>query len=101
MTELVTYEVNDKAKGILTHFCNTNSECKDLAIDIYGSNEEPLMVAADIGIRLEIQNIRQTITDFSKDEKIQGRVFRGGKIRTVWFVTEEGFYRLIYRSRQN
>ena len=72
----------------------------DLDIAIYGTYEEPLFKAKDIGDLLEIKNIRDTISNFN--EKQKGVVLTDtlkGK-QEVTFLTEQGLYKVLMRSRK-
>ena len=69
-------------------------------IIIKGTIENPLFRACDIGEALEIKNIHQTINDFDESEK--GIILNdtpGGLQQTV-FLTEEGLYRTLMKSRK-
>jgi hypothetical protein len=69
-------------------------------INIQGTLEDPLFQANQIGKLLGIVNIRDTIKDFSENEKGVGLTDTlGGKQETI-FLTEYGLYRLLGRSRK-
>lgn len=71
-------------------------------LNVYGTNEDPLFLANDIGKLLGIVKIRNSIADYSgeekKDAQIKGRV--GGKQRAT-FLTEFGLYKVIMNARNN
>ena len=88
------------------------STFKDNNITIYGTWEEPLFKAKDIGDLLGIKNIRDTVGNFDDTQKIKiqnntvgntdgipGEHNTAGNPNT-WFLTEEGLYELLYISRK-
>jgi prophage antirepressor-like protein len=69
-------------------------------INIQGTLEDPLFQANQIGKLLGIVNIRDSIKEFSNNEKDVGLTDTlGGKQETI-FLTEYGLYRLLGRSRK-
>ena len=72
-----------------------------LNIEIYGTYEEPLFKAKDIGDMLEIKNIRKTIERLDDDCKMKLNVTNGyaGNSDT-WFLTEDGMYEVLMISRK-
>lgn len=74
---------------------------KHFNIEIYGTYDEPLFKAKDIGDLLEIKNIRDTINKFDDDCKVKinvGTTDVGNS--NTWFLTEEGIYELLFISRK-
>ncbi|KAJ3056851.1 hypothetical protein HK102_011139, partial [Quaeritorhiza haematococci] len=69
----------------------------DLNIQIYGTYENPLVKARDIGDLLEIRNVRDTIANFDDECKVLIRASVGQTGRSVeqWFLTEDGIYELL------
>ena len=61
-------------------------------VRIFGTVEEPLFVANDIGKILEIKTIISTIRDFDNSEKVMHKVhtIRGNQEMTL--LTEKGLY---------
>jgi len=59
---------------------NTNSnnllikQFNDLNIQVYGTYEEPLFKAKDIGDLLDIKDVLSTVKDFDNDEKGVGSI---------------------------
>ena len=49
--------------------------------------------ASDIGVVLELSNIRATIVDFDESEKVVNKVDTLGGNQDVTFLTEKGLYR--------
>ncbi len=71
-----------------------------LNIQVYGTYEEPLFKAKDIGDLLEMSNIRETISSFNnKQRRVSLTDTLGGK-QEVTFLTEQGLYKVIMRSRK-
>jgi prophage antirepressor-like protein len=55
-----------------------------------------LFRASDIGVVLELSNIRATIVDFDESEKVDTL----GGAQEVTFLTEKGLYKVLFRSRK-
>ena len=74
----------------------------DLNINIYGTYEEPLFKAKDIGDLLGIKNIRDTIASLDEGCKIKANVGNTdvGNNSDTWFLTEDGLYELLFISRK-
>jgi BRO family, N-terminal domain len=64
-----------------------------------GTPEYPEWVAQDVGIALDIQNIRQLLTKFDDDEKGVCTIYTPGGAQEMLTVKEPGLYRLIFKSR--
>lgn len=72
-----------------------------LNIKVYGTYEEPLFKAKDIGDLLEIKDIRTTIRDFDKDEWHTMPVIDSlGRSQETNMLTEQGLYKLLMISRR-
>jgi prophage antirepressor-like protein len=69
-------------------------------INIKGTLENPLFQANQIGKLLEISNIRESLRDFSDNEKVVTRSDTPGGSQETNFLTEFGLYRLLGRSRK-
>jgi len=86
---------------ILKNFNNHN-------IQVYGTNEEPLFKASDVGKILGIKNIRDTINTFETHEKVAvGNTYSDfckGEFQNpnpfILMLTEQGLYRLLFISRK-
>ena len=63
-------------------------------------DEEIWFVAVDVCRALDIQNIRQNLTEFPDDEKGVCSIYTPGGPQKVNIVSEPGFYRLIFMSRK-
>ena len=69
-------------------------------IIIKGTYEEPLFRANDIAEILEMGNIRSTIQNFDKSEKVVHTMDTLGGSQQVTFLTEKGLYKILFRSRK-
>jgi prophage antirepressor-like protein len=69
-------------------------------IPIYGTFEEPLFKAKDIGILLDIKDIYSSIKDFDEDEKGVGYYPTPGGIQEFVMLTEQGLYKILMISRK-
>ena len=84
---------------------------EELNIPIYGTYEEPLFKAKDIGDLLGIEQIRKTIHNLDDKCKIKinapkskGKDFEGVNSivgnSDAWFLTEDGLYEVLFISRK-
>ena len=73
-----------------------------LNIQVYGTYEEPLFKAKDIGDLLEIKNIRDTVASLDDNCKIKSNVGNAdvGNSSNTWLLTEDGLYELLFISRK-
>jgi prophage antirepressor-like protein len=69
-------------------------------IIIKGSYQDPLFRANDIAEILEIANIRSTIQNFDKSEKVVHSMDTLGGTQQVTFLTEKGLYKILFKSRK-
>jgi prophage antirepressor-like protein len=85
---------------------NTNSDnllikqFNNLNITIYGTCEEPLFKAKDIGDLLEMSNIREVIKNFNERQKVVSLTDTLGGQQNTTFLTEQGLYKVLMRSRK-
>jgi prophage antirepressor-like protein len=78
---------------------NTNDLHTEIIIK--GTLDDPLFRASDIGIILEINNIRMSIVDFDESEKrAVSSTDSTGRMQDVTFLTEKGLYKVLFRSRK-
>ena len=77
-----------------------NSNDLHTAIIIKGTVNDPLFRASDIGVVLELSNIRMSITDFDESEKVVSTTDTLGGTQEVTFLTEKGLYKVLFRSRK-
>jgi prophage antirepressor-like protein len=71
-----------------------------LNIQVYGTFEEPLFKAKDIGDLLGIEQIRKTIQNLDDEDKVlqPGNTITG--LKDQWFLTENGLYEVLFVSRK-
>lgn len=70
-------------------------------LTIYGTYEEPLFKAKDIGDLLEIRNIREVIKKFNKKQRCDVSLTDAiGREQVTTFLTEQGLYKVLMRSRK-
>jgi len=77
-----------------------NSNDLHTEIVIKGTVNDPLFRASDIGVVLEISNIRTSIMDFDESEKVVHSMNTLGGTQEVTFLTEKGLYKVLFRSRK-
>jgi prophage antirepressor-like protein len=77
-----------------------NSNDLHTEIIIKGTVNDPLFRASDIGVALELSNIRMSITDFDESEKVVSTTDTLGGTQEVTFLTEKGLYKY-YFDREN
>ena len=77
---------------------NTNDLHTEIVIK--GSVNDPLFRASDVGVVLEISNIRTSIMDFDESEKVVHSMNTLGGNQEVTFLTEKGLYKVLFRSRK-
>lgn len=73
---------------------------KDFNIEIYGTFEEPLFKAKDIGELLEIKKITKTIENLDEECKILKVSPTRGCLQEQWFLTEDGIYEVLFISKK-
>uniref|UniRef100_A0A6C0I2K3 Uncharacterized protein n=1 Tax=viral metagenome TaxID=1070528 RepID=A0A6C0I2K3_9ZZZZ len=66
-----------------------NSNDLHTEIIIKGTVNDPLFRASDIGVVLELSNIRMSITDFDESEKVVSTADTLGGTQEVTFLTEK------------
>ena len=87
------------AKMDIVKAFNTNDLHTEVVIK--GTKTDPLFRASDIGIILEINNIRMSIIDFDESEKrAVSSTDSTGRMQDVTFLTEKGLYKVLFRSRK-
>ena len=78
---------------------NTNDLHTEIVIK--GTIDEPLFRASDVGVILDISNIRMSITEFDESEKrAVSSTDSTGRMQEVTFLTEKGLYKVLFRSRK-
>jgi prophage antirepressor-like protein len=71
-----------------------------LNIRVYGTCDDPLFKAKDIGDLLEMSNIREVIKNFNSKQKGVSLTDTPGGKQEVVFLTEQGLYKVLMRSRK-
>ena len=78
---------------------NTNDLHTEIIIK--GTLDDPLFRASDVGVVLDISNIRTSIVDFDESEKRAVHTTDGtGRLQDITFLTEKGLYKVLFRSRK-
>jgi prophage antirepressor-like protein len=77
-----------------------NSNNLQTEVVIKGTKTDPLFRASDIGVVLEISNIRTSIMDFDESEKVVHSMNTLDGNQDVTFLTEKGLYKVLFRSRK-
>jgi prophage antirepressor-like protein len=75
-------------------------EFENFNINIYGTYENPLFKAKEIGELLDIKNIRDTVKNFNDKQKGVVLTDTPGGQQEVIMLTEQGLYKLLMRSRK-
>ena len=75
-------------------------EFQDFNITIFGTYEQPLFKAKDIGELLGIDQIRKTIENLDDQCKVMraGNTITG--LKDQWFLTEDGLFEVLCISRK-
>jgi prophage antirepressor-like protein len=89
------------------HTGNTNSnnllikQFNGLNIQVYGTYDEPLFKAKDIGDLLGMSNIREVIKNFNNKQRCDVSLTDAiGREQNTTFLTEQGLYKVLMRSRK-
>lgn len=72
----------------------------DKEIDVWGSIENPMFRASDIAEWIGHSNIASMMEMLDEDEKGLRNAYTLGGVQSVWFVTEDGLYEILMRSRK-
>ena len=86
-------DINNEASLLIKQFNGLN-------IQLYGTYEEPLFKAKDIGDLLEIKDVLSTVKDFDNDEKGVGYYPTPGGIQQMVMLKEQGLYKILMISRK-
>jgi prophage antirepressor-like protein len=72
-----------------------------LNIKVYGTFENPLFKAKDIGDLLEIKNVREIIKNYNNKQRCDVSLTDAiGREQETIFLTEQGLYKILMRSRK-
>jgi anti-repressor protein len=66
---------------------------------IYGDFENPIFLAKNVGDIIEHSNIAMMLKAVDADEKFINVVYTPGGLQEAWFLTEDGVYELLTKSR--
>lgn len=69
-------------------------------INVYGTFDDPLFKAKDIGLLLEIERIRDTLKNIDEKDKILRPADTISGLKEQYFVTEFGLYEILFISRK-
>lgn len=67
---------------------------------IYGDIENPLFMAKDVAIWIEHSDPSTMLRTVDQNEKLVQTMFVSGQNRECWFLTEDGLYEVLMRSRK-
>ena len=67
---------------------------------VLNNDDEPMFCASDVGKVLGLKNIHTTIVDFDEDESYIRSMYTAFGEKNVTFLSEQGMYKLIMRSRK-
>lgn len=68
--------------------------------NIYGTFEEPLMLAKDVAKWIGHTNITHMMNIVDEEEKLTYTIRNSGQNREMWFLTENGVYEVLMQSRK-
>lgn len=68
--------------------------------NIYGTLEEPMFLAKDVAEWIEHTNPRMMLKKIDEKEKVVNNVYTLGGIQDLWFLTENGLYKISMQSRK-
>jgi prophage antirepressor-like protein len=86
-------DVNNESSLLVKQFNGLN-------IQVYGTYEEPLFKAKDIGDLLDIKKIRTTLDNLDESCKVLKDAHTMGCLQQQLFLTEDGLYELLFISRK-
>jgi len=72
----------------------------NISIDIFGTYENPLFKAQQIGQMLDLKNIRENLSHMNPKWKVVKKTDTPGGSQLMTFLTEPGLYKLIMRSNK-
>ena len=80
--------------------CLLSKQFEHLNIHIYGTCEDPLFIASDIGDVLGIKNIHDSVSSFDETEKKMLNVYTDKYTRKIKMLTKNGVCKLLCKSRK-
>lgn len=95
----VKYNITSSRRMDIVKAFNANDLHTEIVIK--GTIDDPLFRASDVGVILDISNIRMSITEFDESEKrAVSTTDSTGRMQEVTFLTEKGLYKVLFRSRK-
>ena len=70
------------------------------SVNVLWDDEKPYFRASEIGEILQLVKVRNAISDFDGDEKIEKGALSAGVLQKTLFLTEAGLYRLLMAIRK-
>jgi prophage antirepressor-like protein len=70
------------------------------SVNVLWDDEKPYFRASEIGEILQLVKVRNAISDFDDDEKIEKGALSAGGLQKTLFLTEAGLYRLLMATRK-
>ena len=69
---------------------------------VYGTVENPLFLAKDVAnwIEYSISNVNKMLDKVDEEEKLICTLYVSGQNRQMWFLTEQGLYKVLANSRK-
>lgn len=67
---------------------------------VYGTKEEPLMLAKDVAKWIEHSKVSMMLESIDAEEKLKETILTSGQKREMWFLTEDGLYEVLMQSRK-
>ncbi|OCS82263.1 BRO-N domain-containing protein [Caryophanon tenue] len=75
-------------------------EAVDKEFTVYGSVEEPLILAKEVAEWIDNKQPTQMVELVDDDEKLKCLVHTSGQKREMWFLTDDGVYEVLMQSRK-
>lgn len=67
---------------------------------VYGTPQEPLLLAKEVGEMIDVQSSRQMVQSVDEEERLTYTIYTSGQRRETWFLTEYGLYEVLMQSRK-
>lgn len=93
---------NYKAENKMTNELKVIHEQEVLGQEfkVYGTKEEPLFLAKDVGTWIEHTDLSRMVGLVDEEEKLKRTLYVSGQNREMWFLTEDGLYEILMQSRK-
>ena len=92
-------EESKLVKKEVQQIINTSIIC-GYTFDVYGNVENPLFLAKDIALILGHSDVTMMLKCVDEDEKLTQTILRGGQVRLMNMLTENGLYEVLMQSRK-